>query len=86
VADVGLYEITTTTEIPQYFLITGVSRTIDTVFTINVVHDCTIAVLTDKTISNITYGVTLAQSDTNIFFGDSIRGTVFHTDSTYCGS
>jgi len=79
VSDVGIYDVTTTISIP-----TTLSTTAS--FTINVVHDCTIAVLTDKTISNITYGVTLAQSDTNIFFGDSIRGTVFHTDSTYCGA
>ena len=45
--------------------------------------ECTTTVLTDKTISDIVYGVTLTKDDTNIFFLDSI-GTSY-TDDTRCG-
>ena len=76
VPDIGLYEVTTTVSIP-----TPLSTT--ATFTINVVSDCTITTLTDKTISDIVYGVTLPQSDTNIFFLDSISTARF--DDTYCG-
>jgi len=52
-------------------------------WTLNVVSDCTIAIITDKTISDITYGVTLAASNTNVFFLDNI--STGHADNTYCG-
>ena len=48
------------------------------------VSDCTITTLTDKTISDIVYGVTLTKSDTNIFFLDSI--STGKTNDAYCGA
>lgn len=44
---------------------------------------CNTSVLTDKTISNIVYGLTLTKVDTDIFFLDTI-GTS-HLDDTWCG-
>ena len=69
--------MTTTISIP-----TPLSTT--ATWTLTVVSDCTITTLTDKTISDIVYGVTLTKSDTDIFFQDSI--STGKTNDAYCGA
>ena len=55
VADIGLYEVTTTTEIPQVDPVTSANRVIDSVFTINVVSDCTITTISDDIINDMSF-------------------------------
>lgn len=55
VADIGLYEVTTTTEIPQLDPVTSANRVIDSVFSINVVSDCTISTISDNFINDMSF-------------------------------
>lgn len=60
VADIGTYVVTTTSTIPQVDPGTGVNRIKTSSYTITVVSDCTISTITDRTVADMTYGVTLA--------------------------
>lgn len=52
-------------------------------FQINVISDCTITTITDRTFSDITYGVTLTAVTQDVFFADSIA--TGHNNINYCG-
>ena len=63
VADIGVYVVTTTSQIPQVDPGTGVNRVIVSSYTITVVSDCTISTITDQAVNDMTYGVTLTASN-----------------------
>lgn len=81
--DVGVYVVTATSEIPQVDPGTGVNRITVSSFIITVVSDCTITSLTDKVITDMTYGVTAPAGTQNIFFADAI--STGHANDNYCG-
>jgi hypothetical protein len=83
VADIGTYVVTTTSTIPQVDPGTGVNRIKTSSYTVTVVSDCTISTITDRTVADMTYGVTLAAVTQNVFFLDSIA--TGHFDNDYCG-
>jgi len=84
VADIGVYVVTTTSQIPQVDPSTGVNRVIVSSYTITVVSDCTISTITDQAVNDMTYGVTLTAINQNVFFKDSI--STGHSNDAYCGS
>jgi hypothetical protein len=83
VADIGVYVVTTTSEIPQVDPMTGVNRIKTSSFTINVVSDCTISTFVDRAVSDMTYGVTLTAETQDVFFDDTIA--FGHGSDFYCG-
>lgn len=84
VADIGVYVVTTTSQIPQVDPGTGVNRVIVSSYTITVVSDCTISTITDQAVNDMTYGVTLTAINQNVFFKDSV--STGHANDAYCGT
>lgn len=85
VADIGLYNVNTVTEIPQVDPLTGVNRIIESTFDINVMSDCHITAFEDKVIPKMTHGVTLAPTIENAFFEDVTANQVYNAIPLYCG-
>jgi hypothetical protein len=75
-ADVGVYTVT---------LVAATSQISHTeVFTITVIHDCTLTSITDRAFNNMLTYVSGALDSQTLVFDDYIGVTV-HSDITYCG-